>query len=689
MSRALPRKYTQTYILLSLWNLYTYIYCMLTSQALVEMSIFGGALYMSARVSAVFFQTYTGDARYRLPERERRWRTAILALLLLMSFSVFVIYPSRLDNPSLWMLFALVICLTVRDSFTNRLLQRGMLTKPRRRSAAAYALLHIIPIAVVFTVYLSQLSWDHAWPLCLGYLLSELLSLLGQRQITADIRAGMDAQPTREQVDKLQKTLASVSMYRAFNVITQLVILAMELTTVVLYTRVAADSTQTLNRIAVATLVSLVFSAAADRWFNRRQRHQTSDPVNLMLVGLFLWLFGLSLLRRAHEPIPLATMLIGLGQCTAGSTLCLKSLDRLEAAMARVVRFAAGKDPSGYAELRSASQEWAQLLGEMTALAAMTNLCLRNPSNALVLTDINTPILVIAPLLAVLAALLLTFRFPLSNRIIDKVSWLLRLQEDGDSNPALEHQLKGMVIQKYARPVFINAGKAFFRIFYRHRLIGTERIRRDDNNPIVFLCNHGYINGPLVAMANLPVLARPWVIDKMTVDEDAGAKYLYENDISKNRCIPRPLRFPFARLLSRFSVWGMAQMEPIPVYRDNPGQLIRTFRASVEALQSGDNLLIFPENPNAIAQGHGYEVEGLGPLFSGFAMLAPIYYKRTGKCCRFLPMYVCKETHVVVFGEEILYDPDHPDDEVKRISAETERQMLKLWHEAAAERPGR
>ncbi len=677
------RRRPRAQILLYMWNLYTYIYCMLTSQALVEMAIFGGALYMSMRVSVVFFSTYAGEARFRLPEKERRWRTAIMILLLILTLSIFVIYPSRLDNPSLWMLFALVICLSMRDGLTERLIRRGFLNTVRLRSALVYACLHLVPAVVIFSVYLFQLEGARAWPLCLGYLIGELLSLIAQRALILDTRMSPEEHPTHEQLEKLQTTLGKVSMYKVFSIITQLIAAALELTMVLLYTRFGTDSAQTLLRVAIAAAVSLLSVAAADRWFNRRQRHQTSDPVNLMLVGLFLWFFGLNLLRRGHEPFPLSSLMICLGLCTAGSTLCHKSMDRMESAMARVVRFAGGENIVGYHEIRVASMEWAQLLGQMIALAAMTYFCLRNPRNPLALTDINTPLLTLAPLLAVLAALIFTFRFPLSNRILEKISRLLRLQEVGASNPALENQLQKMVIDKYARPFIINASESVIRFFYRYRLVGSERIRRDDENPLVFLCNHGFVNGPVISMSYLPVLARPWVIDKVSINVDEVTTYLYHNDFENNEKLPKPLRYPLAHLFAKICVWLLAKTEPIHVFRDNPGQLIRTFRASVEALQAGDNLLIFPENPNGIEQSRGYEVDGLGPLFSGFAMLAPIYYRRTGKKCRFMPMYVHKEARVVIFGEEILYDPENPDNETERISACAEAQMRELMAKAA------
>ena len=146
----------------------------------------------------------------------------------------------------------------------------------------------------------------------------------------------------------------------------------------------------------------------------------------------------------------------------------------------------------------------------------------------------------------------------------------------------------------------------------------------DVNNPLVFLCNHGEIYGPVAAVLNIPVPIRPWTISEITVDKDETAEYVYKYTIKRQRWLPECLKMPIAKLIGPISVWAMGCLESIPVFRNKPRDLMNTFRMSVEALQAGDNLLIFPENPNAVAQDHGYERQGIGELFSGFEMLAPI-----------------------------------------------------------------
>ena len=122
-----------------------------------------------------------------------------------------------------------------------------------------------------------------------------------------------------------------------------------------------------------------------------------------------------------------------------------------------------------------------------------------------------------------------------------------------------------------------------------------------------------------------------------------------------------PLRWPMAKLCGPLSVWAMKSVECVPVYRHKPRELTTTFRKSVEAMQAGDNLLVSPKTPMLHLNRPGDQHGRPGELFRGFTMLAQVYYARTGKCCRFVPMLAHKGMRTLSFGTEIHYDPEkHP-----------------------------
>ena len=102
-------------------------------------------------------------------------------------------------------------------------------------------------------------------------------------------------------------------------------------------------------------------------------------------------------------------------------------------------------------------------------------------------------------------------------------------------------------------------------------------------------------------------------------------------------------------------------------------------------ISSPSRVLIFPENPDADAEGSGYRREGVGEFFEGFVMLAQLYYKKTGKRCRFQPMCGHKHMRTLTFCPPIEYDPDNDAQaERERIVAYAHGAMQRVWQQEEA-----
>jgi hypothetical protein len=108
----------------------------------------------------------------------------------------------------------------------------------------------------------------------------------------------------------------------------------------------------------------------------------------------------------------------------------------------------------------------------------------------------------------------------------------------------------------------------------------------------------------------------------------------------------------------------MRSVDAIPVYYQEPAKLRRTFRDSIAAMEAGDNILLFPENSDDTPD-HHYKLSGVSHFFSGFTMLGPMYYRKTGKRAIFVPIYADKKKRVLTFGVPTEYDPDN-DQEAER-----------------------
>ncbi len=212
------------------------------------------------------------------------------------------------------------------------------------------------------------------------------------------------------------------------------------------------------------------------------------------------------------------------------------------------------------------------------------------------------------------------------------------------------------------------------RPFNRHKMINLDHIRENPENPIVFLGNHAEIYGPIASALCFPVDVRFWVISMMMFDSKKVRAYMYENTFSKKTFLPVFVRKFLAWFLGWMSVNVMNALRAIAVYKDSPMKLRQTLRESVDALEHGENLMIFPEHPE-----NKYEKGGVSEFSPGFLMLAEAWWKKSGKKLRILPVFANREERTFTFGDEILYEPERGfAAEQERILREARDQMLRM-----------
>lgn len=439
---------------------------------------------------------------------------------------------------------------------------------------------------------------------------------------------------------------------------------------------------QTIYFLAVTGLCLCLGGVVAMLLSLGRESRMQRDPALGMLAGIALWVIGALLL--GFDGI-FGAYLLGIVSLATGMMLCCRAFRALWAMLPLILRFALHADAEDATpELQEAMQKGNlplqrdkrtgliyQLLCALLA-AVLGILLLR------VMTERFRLALLIVQLIALAALTLCVLRLPMDGRTREK---LLRYLKDckQNENPALHAQLKALLLEKHHRHWLIRGLIAMLRVLYPHRLRNAEAIHMDSENPVIFLANHGNLYGPVACMLHIPAFVRPWVISNIMTDLEETTAYLYKYNFEHAAYLPKRLRMPVAKTVARLSHWAMTSLESVPVFRDHPRQLMNTFRNAADVLTCGDAMLIFPENPNAIAQDKGYESEGIGPLFSGFAMLAPIYYNRTGKCCRFLPLYADQKNHTLHFGTEVIYNPDTPPiEERDRLVHEIETQLHTL-----------
>ncbi len=671
--------------LTSLSNLYAFMYSMLVSKALVSMPIFGGALFMSGRTAAVFFQGYLKESGKYLPLRSRWLGPAMLVLLLFVNFFLLMIYPITLENPAVWILFAIVLGITMRGILCRRLMRLYMNGQAsRRRFLVLTGLCHAVPAAVVAVLLTRGVQEPASWQMFGGFVLSAVLEAYSLWKDRSSLRLEDVSPAQEEQYRSLAKGLRRMSAFNVYEVMHTLILVALQVTLVMLYTFLAASAQEILTLMLLSLACTLAAREMTD-WFLSRASRRDPDPAYLLFLGLLCWLYGLMLFsRQLTGSLQYVSAYLYLALSSFGATVSATCLAGLEKDMHDVARFGAGENLSGYALLRSARREAAVLIGQALGLLLLTLLCFLNGSNlprdAESLARSFQPVLVVPALLLVLGAMLSVLKFPLTKRYLKKLQRFLQLQRDGEENAPMKKQLETVVIRRHPRRYGVRLLMFFIRPLYYHRLVGRENVPAGQDGRMIFICNHGELYGPVVANLYVPFSFRPWAISDMMDTRENVAEYCYKYTFKRQKWLPERFKKPLANLLAPLCIWAMRSIESIPVYRNKPRELMTTFRLSVEAMQAEDNLLIFPENPDAPSlKKAGYLRHGIGDFYTGFTMLAPLYYNRTGRRVLFVPVYASREKRKICFGSSIEYDPDNsPPEEKLRIADGLRDAMLAM-----------
>lgn len=188
-------------------------------------------------------------------------------------------------------------------------------------------------------------------------------------------------------------------------------------------------------------------------------------------------------------------------------------------------------------------------------------------------------------------------------------------------------------------------------IFYSK--IQVEGIENLPEDSAIIVGNHTQMNGPICAELFLPGQRITWCAHQMMELKEVPA-YAFQDFWSKK---PKWLH-PFYKLLSYiiapFSVAVFNEAKTIPVYHDT--RLISTFKQTIKALDNGTNVVIFPEcytpHNNIVYQFQDKYID-----------VAKLYHKRTGKCLKFVPLYIAPKLKKMYIGKAITFSPENPIEE--------------------------
>lgn len=193
--------------------------------------------------------------------------------------------------------------------------------------------------------------------------------------------------------------------------------------------------------------------------------------------------------------------------------------------------------------------------------------------------------------------------------------------------------------------------KWLVKVFYpKIEVVGADNL---PDEPVMVVGNHTQMNGPIACELYFPGNRYTWCAGEMMHLKDVPA-YAYK-DFWSNK--PKYIRW-FYKLLSYIiaplSVCVFNNAQTIGVYHD--ARIISTFKQTVQRLQEGSSVVIFPEHD--VPHNHI-----ICQFQDKFIDIAKLYYKRTKKELAFVPLYIAPTLKKMYLGKPIRFCAANPMEE--------------------------
>ena len=186
--------------------------------------------------------------------------------------------------------------------------------------------------------------------------------------------------------------------------------------------------------------------------------------------------------------------------------------------------------------------------------------------------------------------------------------------------------------------------------------ISAEGVEHLPEEPSIIVGNHSQLHGPIISELYFPGKNYTWCVAEMMKLKEVPA-YAFRDFWSFKPWYSRWLYKIVSYLIAPLSVVLFNNAHTIAVYRD--ARLFSTFKHTVQRLQEGNHVVIFPEH-NEKYNHIVYDFE------DRFIDVAKLYYKKTGKELQFVPLYIAPNLKQMHFGEPIRFCADRPIEEERQ-----------------------
>ena len=202
--------------------------------------------------------------------------------------------------------------------------------------------------------------------------------------------------------------------------------------------------------------------------------------------------------------------------------------------------------------------------------------------------------------------------------------------------------------------------------FPKYQLKNVENIPKE---PCILVGNHSQMHGPVAAELYMPRPRYTWCAGEM-MNKDEVVEYAYRDFWSQKPAWTHWFFKILAHLIKPIALCIFNNAATLQVYHDV--RVIDTYRLSMERLQEGSHIIIFPEK-NEKYNHILYEFQ------DKFVDLARFYYRKYKVELDFVPFYLAPKLKTLTFGQPIHFHHETPiDEERKRIIQEIKDQITSI-----------
>lgn len=190
--------------------------------------------------------------------------------------------------------------------------------------------------------------------------------------------------------------------------------------------------------------------------------------------------------------------------------------------------------------------------------------------------------------------------------------------------------------------------KDLVRLCYpKMEVVGAENLPEE---PSLIVANHAQMNGPIACELYVPGKHYIWCAGQMMHLKEVP-EYAFQDFWSQKPKYSRWFYKLLSYLVAPLSVYVFNNANTVAVYKDT--RLLSTFRDTVNRLQEGANVVIFPE--------HDVPYNHIVCEFQDkFIDIAKIYHRKTGKELSFVPMYIAPVLKKMYLGKPIQFCAANP-----------------------------